>query len=203
MPPDSRPTASPSSKPKAAVTPTTVASPLTATIDRQRNLRQRLLLQAAEELRAHRVADREQEQVEERPAQQVGQLRLRQDADDDAGNQGPDDGPEPDTFEMEAADDVPEQDAQEQAERREPVQKRTRQAAPIESAPQYSSKIRCTSVSGAFLEQRQPQQHARLLGVLVQRRHEAELVVVELDVAADPAGGDARCPHADDALCCA
>src|SRR5215831_2148019 len=50
------------------------------------------------------------------------------------------------------------------------------------------------------LEQRQPQQHARFLRALVARRDEAQLVVVELDVAADAAGNDPRGADADDAL---
>ncbi len=72
---------------------------------REHDLRQGLLLQAAEKLRADRIADREQEQVEERPAQQVGQFGLGQDADSDAGQKGPDHGPEADALEVKAADD--------------------------------------------------------------------------------------------------
>jgi hypothetical protein len=44
-------------------------------------LGQRRALQAAKKLRADRIANRKQEQVEERPAQEFGQLRL---GDDDA-----------------------------------------------------------------------------------------------------------------------
>src|SRR5436189_4021515 len=53
---------------------------------------------------------------------------------------------------------------------------------------------------GARLEQRQTEQYAGLLRVLVERGDEPELVVLELDVAADHARGDARRPHADDPL---
>ena len=123
MPPDSSPTARPSSKPKTAVTAITVARPLTATTSASTICGTRVLLQAPEKLRADRIADREQEQVEERPAQQIGQFGFRQDADDDAGNQRPDHGPEADTLEVKAADDGPEQDAQEQAQGRKVVEK--------------------------------------------------------------------------------
>ena len=82
----------------------------------QHDLRQRLFLQAAEKLRAHRVADREQEQVEERPAEQLRQFRPGQNPDRDAGNQGSDDGSESNPFEMEPADDRSEQDGEEQAQ---------------------------------------------------------------------------------------
>ena len=42
----------------------------------------------------------------------------------------------------------------------------------------------------ARLEQREAEQHAGFLRVLVERRHEPELVIVELDVAADASGRD-------------
>ena len=89
---------------------------------RQHDLRHGVLLQAAEKLRADRIPDREQEQVEERPAQQVGQFGFRDDADQDAGDQRPDHGPEADALEVKAADERPEQDAQEQAQGRKVVE---------------------------------------------------------------------------------
>ena len=114
---------------------------------RQHDLRQRVLLQAPEKLRADRIADREQEQVEERPAQQVGQFGLRQDADQDAGDQRPDHRPEADALEVKAADDGPEQDAQEQAQAPEtrgetPRAVACRSLAPVSAAPCGSSPVR-------------------------------------------------------------
>ena len=133
--------------------------------DGQRDLRDGLLSEAAEELRPHGVPDREQKQIEERPSQQVGQFRFCQDANPDARNQGADDVPETDPFHVKAADDVPEQNAQEETERREPVQKRRKRLHRIASVlVEDPLHIR----QGAFLEERQPQQHARLLGILVQ-----------------------------------
>ena len=114
--PDRMPTASPSSNPNTALTAITVARPVTATTRASDDLRQRLFLQAAEKLRAHRVADREQEQVEERPAEQLRQFRPGQNPDRDAGNQGSDDGSESNPLEMEPADERPEQDGEEQAQ---------------------------------------------------------------------------------------
>ena len=91
--------------------------------ERQGDLRQRLFLQAAEELRPDRVADREQEQVEERPAQQVGQFGLREDADGHAGDQRADDRSEADALDVETANDRPEQDGEKQAQQGDAVEK--------------------------------------------------------------------------------
>jgi len=49
-------------------------------------------------------------------------------------------------------------------------------------------------------QQRQREQDPRLLRIQLVRRHEAELVVVELDVAPDRSGGHAAAPHHHDAL---
>ena len=53
---------------------------------------------------------------------------------------------------------------------------------------------------GPRLQQRQAKKDARLLRVVFHRRHESELVVVELDVAADDAGRHPRGAHAHDAV---
>src|SRR3954453_717915 len=52
----------------------------------------------------------------------------------------------------------------------------------------------------ALFQQREPQQHARLLRVEVERCDEARLVVVHFDVAADASRGHARRADADDAI---
>ena len=71
-----------------------------------------LTLEAAE-LRAHRVPDREQKQVEEGPAQQRRQFRPGENPDEDSSDHRPDDGSEPDTLDVDASNDGSEQDAQE------------------------------------------------------------------------------------------
>src|SRR5262245_13023997 len=93
--------------------------------DRQRqgDLRQRFLLEAAEELRSYRVADGKEEQIEERPPKQLGQLGPGQESDEDAGDEGTNDRAEADALEVEAADDGAEENAQKQTERREVVKK--------------------------------------------------------------------------------
>ena len=53
---------------------------------------------------------------------------------------------------------------------------------------------------GARLQQRKAEQHPRLLRVLVERGDEAQLVVVELDVALDAPDRDPRGADADDAF---
>src|SRR5262245_13884468 len=52
---------------------------------------------------------------------------------------------------------------------------------------------------GCF-EQRQAEQHTRLLRVLRQRRHEVQAVVLHLDIASDLAGGNPCRANANDAL---
>ena len=140
IPPDSTPTASPSSKPNTADTPMTVASPLTATMSASAICGRASFFRLPKNCGPDRIADREQEQVEERPSQQVWQFRLGENADGHAGDQRADHGAEPHALDVEAADERPEQDAQEQAQHRDSVQERRKSSRSRSAPPLHDSR---------------------------------------------------------------
>src|SRR4030095_9173868 len=111
MAPESSPTARPSSKPKIAVTATTVTRTLRPTTAPARSAARPP--SSGSRRAAGRPNTRPRTGTGRRtPSEACRAVRVSPGSDEDAGNQGPDHGPETDTFEVKVADDGSEQDAQ-------------------------------------------------------------------------------------------